>query len=170
PAVTWPEFAGIVRHRYHRRVVGTGQGAAAAGELDRLAGQHPGALGEYQHPDAVAQALAADAAELLQGTAGLAAVDGDRFEQGESPTAERHIQQLFLDQLRLWAEYLLQEEGFPGALVVGEDHSRLVGNVFLPGDLVADTHHCLGQPDSKAAPAFQYQLEAQTVGHEGPDD
>src|SRR5690554_1904133 len=170
PAVTRPELTDIMGYRYHRSVVGAGQGAAAAGELDRVAGQHAGAFGEYQYPDARSQALAADAAELLQGIARLAAVDGDGLEQSEGPAEERHVEQFLLDQLGLWTKDLLQKEGFPGALVIGENHAGLIGNIFLADHFIANTDQPFGQPDGKPAPALQNQLEAGAVRQQGTDD
>src|SRR5690606_41961674 len=91
-----------------------------------LTGGDTGPLREYQYPEALTQPLAADTVELLQGAAGLAAVDGNGFHQGKGPAEEGYVQQLLLDQLGLGCEYQLQKEGFPGALVVGEDHTGLV--------------------------------------------
>src|SRR5690606_22466025 len=91
PAVAWPELTGVVRHRHHRRVIGTGQGTSPAGELDRAARQHPGAFWEHQYPHAIPQALSADAVQLLQGATRLAAIDGDGFEQRVSPTEEGYV-------------------------------------------------------------------------------
>src|SRR5690554_6363318 len=169
PAAARPELAGVVCHRHYGRVVGAGQCGATAAEPDRLTGGDTGPLGEYQYPEALTQPLAADTVELLQGAAGLAAIDGDGFHQGKGPAEEGYVQQLLLDQLGLGCEYQLQEEGFPGALVVGEDHTGLVRDVLQTGHPVIDADHRSGQPDSQTAPALQHQLETQPVRQEGAD-
>src|SRR5690606_8845949 len=136
---------------------------------DGLTRGYTGALGEYQYPEALTQPLTADTVELLQRAAGLAAIDGDGFHQGKRPAEEGHVQQLLLDQLGLGCEYQLQEEGFPGALVVGEDYAGPVRDVLQSGNPVVDANHCPGQPDGQATPALQHQLEAQPVRQEGAD-
>ncbi|MNN41086.1 hypothetical protein D3C81_1551840 [compost metagenome] len=57
--------------------------------------------------------------QLLEGHFRLAAIDGDGLEQRQRPAEERHEQQLALEYLAQRLEVAGEEEGLPGALVVG---------------------------------------------------
>ncbi|MCY1176458.1 hypothetical protein D9M73_167310 [compost metagenome] len=138
--------------RQYRQASVYRQSGTAAREFADLAKRHAGAFRKDQYPDVLFKQLVALAGDLLQGGLGVVAIDGDRPQHGHGPAEERHVQQFTLEHLAQGREIGGKEKGFPGALVVGEDHAGLLGDVLSPGDLDLDVEKHPYQHQRKAAP------------------
>src|SRR5690606_15483915 len=152
PAGFRPELAGIVGDGQNRQAGIYRQSRATARELADLPWGNARAFGEHQHPGALLEAFVALLGQLLERRLGVAAVDGDGLEQRHAPAEERHVQQFALDHLAERFEIGGEEEGFPGALVVGEDHAGALGDVLHAAHFIADADDYPGQPNGAAAP------------------
>ncbi|MNI54251.1 hypothetical protein D3C73_1091390 [compost metagenome] len=146
PTCFWPELAGVMRDRQHRKRCIDRQCRAATGELADAAVGNPGALGEYQHPDAILQQFIALLRHMLERGLGVVAIDGDRSQHGHGPAEKRYVQQRALEHLAQRFEIGREEERFPGALMVRLNHAGLIGHVLGAFDFIADAQKHLAQP------------------------
>ncbi len=103
---------------------------------------------------------------LAQRSLGIVAVDGDRPDQHHGPAEERHPQQFALEHLGQGLEVGREKEGFPGALVLGEDHAGPRRNVLRTLYLVAQADQRPAQPDGTATPVLHHEAIAHTERHE----
>ncbi|MPN48988.1 hypothetical protein SDC9_196601 [bioreactor metagenome] len=131
-----------------------------------LAGRHPGALGEDDHADAVAQPVGALLGHLGQGVQAGLAVDGDHANGAEGPTQDGQLEQFLLEHEHHARKPLLQGHRLPGRLVLGQHHHGLVGDVVGAPHLGADAEHAAHQPLHEAeAPGVDQHVGR--LGREG---
>src|SRR5690606_8102659 len=111
-----------------------------------------------QYPAALVQTLLAQPRELAQCGLRIVAVDGDRLEGRERPAEAGDEQQFALDHLAQRLEQAGKKEGFPGALVFGQDDTGLGRDVLQPVDPIVDARHYLREPDRQSAPTAYRQV------------
>src|SRR5690606_32378364 len=166
PASLGPEHAGVVRDRQDRQTGVHRQGCTTAGKLALLPDRHTGAFRENQHPGAPLQTFLALLGYLAQSCLGVFAVDGDGLEQPHGPAEEGHAQQLALEHLGQGLEVRRDKEGFPRALVLGEDYTGFGRNVFRPVNFIAQANQRLAQPYGAAAPVLYHEAITLVERHE----
>ncbi|KPY65061.1 hypothetical protein ALO94_201060 [Pseudomonas syringae pv. spinaceae] len=125
---------------------------AATRELADLAVRHTRAFREDQHPDAVLEQFVALLGDFPECSLRVVTVDGDGAQHGHRPAEEGHVQQLTLEDLAQWLEIRRQKEGFPRALMVGDDHARRFRNVVCAAYFDLDVEEHPGQPQCATAP------------------